>query len=79
MVRPWSYWPHRFLRRLVKTRFLRRGKMTALLKAWRNKPELRIQLISYFHNLVREVVIENCSGKGIVVHFTTPQSTQLYK
>ena len=36
--------------------FLRRGKMTALLKTWGNKPELRDELISAVSDGKRQAV-----------------------
>ena len=38
--------------------FLRRGKMTALLKAWGNKPELREEFISAEDNQVFPAEVE---------------------
>ena len=45
--------------------FLRRGKMTALLKAWGNKPELRDEFISAVSEGRRQSSISSRSGVGI--------------
>ena len=46
--------------------FLRRGKMTALLKAWGNKPELRDEFISAVSEGRRQSSIsKKWSGDGI--------------
>ena len=42
--------------------FLRRGKMTAFLKAWRNKPELRDEFISAVSEGRRQSSISSRSG-----------------
>ena len=45
--------------------FLRRGKMTALLKTWGNKPELREELISAVSDGRRQSSISSRSGVGM--------------
>ena len=45
--------------------FLRRGKMTALLKAWGNKPELRDEFISAVSEGRRQSSISSRSGVGM--------------
>ena len=45
--------------------FLRRGKMTALLKAWGNKPELRDKFISAVSEGRRQSSISSRSGVGM--------------
>ena len=45
--------------------FLRRGKMTALLKAWGNKPELRDEFISAVIEGRRQSSISSRSGVGM--------------
>ena len=45
--------------------FLRRGKMTALLKTWGNEPELRDELISAVSDGRRQSSISSRSGVGM--------------
>ena len=45
--------------------FLRRGKMTARLKAWGNKPELRDEFISAVSEGRRQSSISSRSGVGM--------------
>ena len=45
--------------------FLRRGNMTALLKAWGNKPELRDEFISAVSEARRQSSISSRSGVGM--------------
>ena len=45
--------------------FLRRGTMTALLKAWGNKPELRDEFISAVSEGRRQSSISSRSGVGM--------------
>ena len=45
--------------------FLRRGKMTALLKTWGNKPELRDELVSAVREGRRQSSNSNRSGVGM--------------
>ena len=68
--------------------FLRRGKTTALLKAWGNKPELREEFISAVSEGRRQSSISSRSGVGmgsreqvsITIHTTfSPLSPSLFK